>query len=69
MIALLLSHHRIYVPLMSACLASISVSGTADLLDDRYFYFKDGCVYCTCGLARQGVAEFLRQHAEETEPE
>ena len=54
---------------MRACLASTSVSGTADLLDDRYFYFKDGRVYCTCGLARQGVAEFLCKHAEETELE
>ena len=54
---------------MRACLASTSVSGTADLLDDHYFYFKDGCVYCTCGLARQGVAEFLRKHAEATKLE
>jgi hypothetical protein len=55
----------IYVPLMRDCLAFASVSGTADMLDDRYFYLEDGRVYCTCGLARQGMVEFLRKHAEE----
>ena len=55
-----------YVPLMRACLAFAPVSGTVDMLDDRYFYFKDGRVHCTCGLARQGMVEFLRMHAEES---
>jgi hypothetical protein len=55
----------IYVPLMRDCLAFASVSGTADMLDECYFYLENSHVYCTCGLARQGIVEFLRKHAEE----
>jgi len=35
------------------------------MLDHRYFYLEKGCVRYTCGLARQGIIEFLRIHVEE----
>jgi hypothetical protein len=35
------------------------------MLDHRYFYVENGYGCYTCGLARQGIVEFLRMHAEE----
>lgn len=56
-----------YVPLMRACLTRSYVSGSAPMLDHRYFYLDLGSGYgrYTCGLARQGIIEFLRTYGEE----
>jgi len=35
------------------------------MLDHRYFYVMNGYGRYACGLARQGIIEFLRMHAEE----
>lgn len=36
------------------------------MLDYRYFYLENGYGRYTCGLARQGIIEFLRIYAEES---
>ena len=36
------------------------------MLDHRYFYIEDGYGRYTCGLARQGVIDFIRMYAEES---
>ena len=56
---------RTYVPLMRACLTRSYVLGS-DMLDHRYFYIEDGYGRYTCGLARQGIIDFLRMYAEES---
>jgi len=63
MIALHFCLISIYVPVMRPCLAFACVSGTVDMLDDRYFYLKDGRVHGTCG---QGMVAFLNMHAGES---
>jgi len=51
---------------MRACLTRGYVIGSAPLLDHRYFYVEGGYGRYTCGLARQGIIEFLRMYAEES---
>jgi hypothetical protein len=58
-------HLTFYVLLMQACLTRSYVSGSAPMLDHRYFYVEGGYGRYTCGLARQGIIEFLRMYAEE----
>jgi hypothetical protein len=54
-----------YTRLIRACLTHSPVSGIQDLLDHRYFYVDtNSCGRSTCGLARQAIIEFLREHAE-----
>jgi len=36
------------------------------MLDHRYFYVEGGYGRYTCGLARQGIIEFLHMYAEES---
>jgi len=36
------------------------------MLDYPYFYLENGCGRYTCGLARQGIVEFLRIYAEKS---
>ncbi|KIM82084.1 hypothetical protein PILCRDRAFT_484387 [Piloderma croceum F 1598] len=51
---------------MKDCLIHNHVSGTAPMLDYCYFYLENGYGRYTCGLARQGIIEFLRIYAEES---
>jgi hypothetical protein len=52
---------------MHACLTRSRIPGSGTLLDKRYFYRDAGGFgYCTCGLARQAMVDFLRQNAEES---
>jgi hypothetical protein len=60
------SLHQQYIPLMQACVLHRPVFGSGMEMDHRYFYMdinKHGCY--TCGLARQGILDLLRQYGEQ----
>jgi len=58
--------HEQFVPLMRACLMGSPIAGSGMLIDHRYFYLdSDNCGRYSCGLARQAITEFLRNHGED----
>jgi hypothetical protein len=55
-----------YLPMMKACLMNTSMIMNRKIIDSRYFYQdRKGLGHYTCGLARQAMVSFLRQHSEE----
>ena len=52
---------------MGKCLQGRSIGGSGPHIDHRYFYLdSESRGRYSCGLARQAITEFLRQHAEES---
>ena len=49
---------------MKACLVHNYISGTAPKLNYHYFYLENRYGHYTCGLARQGIIEFMHIYAE-----
>src|SRR5436190_10656533 len=50
---------------MAGCLSGgVVEDARPELLDHRYFYVEDKTKFgrCTCGIARDAIADFLRQH-------